>query len=107
MQTTDIAITNEQRHILEVILREFLSEPTIVWAFGSRTNGRTRLYSDLDLALERVDGKGIPLARLVDLQEAFKETDLPYKVDVLDYCQLKDGVFKKNIDVQKKKFITV
>ena len=55
-----------------------------VWAFGSRVSHRARPFSDLDLAIiaDRPLGFGI----LGDLHEAFSESDLPIKVDVLDWA---------------------
>ena len=54
-----------------------------VRAFGSRINGTSKTYSDLDLA---VVGNG-KLERRVKmlLREAFEESDLPFRVDVIDY----------------------
>jgi predicted nucleotidyltransferase len=53
-----------------------------VWAFGSRTTGNRRLkrFSDLDLAVE---GK-LTWPERADLAEAFDESALPIKVDVVE-----------------------
>jgi len=53
-----------------------------VRAFGSRGNGTAKEYSDLDLAIV---GKG-KIERRVKmlLREAFEESDLPFRVDVID-----------------------
>lgn len=53
-----------------------------VWAFGSRVQGRAKRFSDLDLAVE--DEKALDLHQLYALKDAFSESDLPIKVDVLD-----------------------
>jgi predicted nucleotidyltransferase len=54
-----------------------------VRAFGSRVNGTTEGYSDLDLA---VAGPGkLSDDVLRGLKEAFEESDLPFRVDVLDW----------------------
>lgn len=54
--------------------------------FGSRVNGSARAYSDLDLA---VVGEG-PLERrtLNRIKEAFAESRLPFRVEVLDWHRL-------------------
>lgn len=54
-----------------------------ILAFGSRVTGKHRPESDLDLALK---GRG-PLdpATVWEIREAFQESDLPMRVDVLDY----------------------
>ena len=68
-----------------------------VRAFGSRVNGKARRFSDLDLAL--VGEKAIDLRRLEELRDAFSESDLPMKVDVLDWHAISDS-FRKVIDRQ-------
>jgi predicted nucleotidyltransferase len=54
-----------------------------VRAFGSRVSGTAKKYSDLDLAVV-CSGKlsNDPLSRL---KEAFEESELPFRVDVLDW----------------------
>lgn len=51
--------------------------------FGSRFYGTAQRYSDLDLAV--VQGEPIPLATLAAMEEAFAESDLPFKVDIIDW----------------------
>ena len=51
--------------------------------FGSRITGRVKKYSDLDLA---VVGKTKLLTDVLYLlKEDFQESDLPFRVDVLDW----------------------
>ena len=54
-----------------------------VRAFGSRVNGPAKSYSDLDLALV-APGK-LSAETLRHLKESFEESDLPFRVDVLDW----------------------
>ncbi len=55
-----------------------------VWAFGSRATGNAKRYSDLDLAV--ISETALPLAVQAALEEAFSESDLPWRVDVLDWA---------------------
>jgi predicted nucleotidyltransferase len=55
-----------------------------VWAFGSRVGGRAKEFSDLDLAILG-DGP-VSNAVLADLREAFRESALPFRVDVIDWA---------------------
>jgi type I restriction enzyme S subunit len=55
-----------------------------VWAFGSRVSGAARKFSDLDLAI--VGDEPLSAAVLADLHDAFRESDLPFKVDVVDWA---------------------
>ena len=57
-----------------------------VWAFGSRTNGTARPYSDLDLAL--LGPEPLDRAALGRLRESFAESDLNIRVDVVDWRAL-------------------
>jgi predicted nucleotidyltransferase len=60
-----------------------------VRAFGSRVAGTAKPYSDLDLAF--VGPGRIPLPRLSALREAFQESELPMRVDVLDWHRIPDS----------------
>lgn len=55
-----------------------------VWAFGSRVKGTAKPYSDLDLAI--LGDQPLPLSARSDLAEAFTESDLPFKVDLVDWA---------------------
>lgn len=60
-----------------------------VWAFGSRARRCAKPYSDLDLAI--VGEEAISLDTLAALNEAFAESDLPWKVDVVDWARMGDA----------------
>ncbi len=55
-----------------------------VWAFGSRVKNTARLFSDLDLAI--ISDNPLSLTVLANLREAFSESDLPWKVDIVDWA---------------------
>ena len=55
-----------------------------VRAFGSRVAGKAKAFSDLDLAV--MGEEPLPAAVLADLREEFRESDLPFKVDVVDWA---------------------
>ena len=65
-----------------------------VRAFGSRVNGKPRKFSDLDLA---VLGPRLPSSTLMDLQDAFRESDLPFKVDIIEW-ECTQPYFRKIIE---------
>jgi type I restriction enzyme S subunit len=54
-----------------------------VWAFGSRVDFRGKRFSDLDLAV--ISSQELPTRRLALLAYAFEDSDLPIKVDVIDW----------------------
>jgi len=55
-----------------------------VWAFGSRATWKAKEYSDLDLAV--ITDKPLSLAVSAALSDEFSESDLPWKVDVVDWA---------------------
>lgn len=55
-----------------------------VWAFGSRAKWTAKPYSDLDLAV--ISTAPLPLETSAALSDAFAESDLPWRVDVVDWA---------------------
>jgi predicted nucleotidyltransferase len=54
-----------------------------VWIFGSRAGPLAKPFSDLDLAIVSPDG--LAVRRLALPSAAFEESDLPTKVDLVDW----------------------
>ena len=69
-----------------------------VWAFGSRVKGSAKAYSDLDLAI--ISSTPLPLTLLAEVAEAFSESDLPWKVDLVDWATTSER-FRQVIAEQK------
>ncbi|RBM08555.1 nucleotidyltransferase family protein [Novacetimonas cocois] len=91
--TDKIDITPEERAIVLRILHEIVPDRE-VRAFGSRVTGDAKPFSDFDLAV--MGNELLPLETRARLEEAFSESDLPWKVDVLDWAQVDEG-FKRII----------
>jgi uncharacterized protein len=72
----------EHIRILSNVLRGLLPKDARAYVFGSRVSGGARRYSDLDLALEWIRPLGLDV--LGEVAEALSESDLPYKVDMVD-----------------------
>ncbi len=83
----DLAINDDERRIVLEILDRLIPEYS-VWAFGSRAQGRARPFSDLDLAIE--GPRPLPPERMDELREAFRESPLPWKVDIVDLQSVAD-----------------
>jgi predicted nucleotidyltransferase len=77
-----LQVTPQQWQIIQRILQQYLAGYA-VWAFGSRVGGPCKPYSDLDLAI--VSAQPLPLLLLAEVAEAFSESDLPWKVDLIDW----------------------
>src|SRR5690349_13257293 len=72
----------DQLAIVRNVLRAHLPNGVRACVFGSRALGRARPYSDLDLALEWDQPLGLDVIGAI--AEALSESDLPYKVDIVD-----------------------
>ena len=72
---------NELDIILDII--KTYARKYEVWAFGSRYKWTSKGYSDLDLAV--VGAEKLPKGVIDNLKQAFEESELPFRVDVLDY----------------------
>jgi predicted nucleotidyltransferase len=77
----ELDLEDRDARTIRRILEEHLPELS-VRAFGSRVKGTARRTSDLDLVL--MTEAPIDLMRMAELKEAFTESDLPFKVDLLD-----------------------
>ncbi|MBS4026156.1 MAG: nucleotidyltransferase domain-containing protein [Clostridia bacterium] len=54
-----------------------------VFVFGSRVNGNIHDHSDLDIALKGPDK--IDLLLLADIKDEFQNSDVPFRVDIIDF----------------------
>lgn len=79
----DIEIDPEHWAIVcDILLRDLADYE--VWAFGSRARHAAKRYSDLDLAI--MTEQPLPLALYAKVCDAFSESDLPWRVDVIDWA---------------------
>ena len=79
--------------LVKSILQKSIPDYT-VWLFGSRITHKIKPFSDIDLVI--IADKKMDLNVMHALTDAFVESDLPYKVDVVDWSIL-DDEFKKII----------
>jgi len=89
-----IDVKEKDLNTVKEILKEYVPGFE-VRVFGSRVEGRAKLYSDLDLAIVGKDR--IAKSVLIQLKDAFQESDLPFRVDVVDW---------KRISAEFQKIIT-
>lgn len=64
----------------------------IAFLFGSRITSKVKNFSDIDLLYF----EEIPNDIIIKLEEEFEESDLPYKVDLVNYNKCDDN-FKRII----------
>lgn len=92
-----ISISAAQWGIVREILCTCVPEYE-VWAFGSRVTGKVKKFSDLDLAI--ITENPLSLDASADLRDNFAESDLPWKVDIVDWSTTSE-VFRSIIQSQK------
>ena len=93
MINTAVDIRPHDREILYSLLSQYLPDTT-VWAYGSRATGNALPWSDLDLV---VFTKANQKHQLSLLKEAFEESNLSFRIDLLEWDWLPDD-FKANIE---------
>lgn len=77
-------------HLAMVLAVLALHVPGVeVRAFGSRVTGRAKPWSDLDLVL--MNEQPLPVPVIAALRSAFDESDLPIRVDVVEWARLEPG----------------
>ena len=72
--------------------------------FGSRVSGGARKYSDLDIALRAGDSM-LDHERMRLLREAFEESDIPVRIDVIDLNAVSAAfreIVEKNSEILEK-----
>ena len=89
-----IAVSPVEMEIILAIIKRHVPDCDVL-AFGSRFKGTHDDASDLDLAVVGQGKLGYSLMR--HLKEDFMESDIPFKVSVLDYNAVSPA-FQKIID---------
>jgi uncharacterized protein len=90
-----INLTDSQKRLVKQICHEYLPESKIM-VFGSRARGEGKTYSDLDLAVS--GNKELSLESKALLIDAFQNSDLPFRVEIVDLAEVEDS-FKKIISI--------
>lgn len=84
-----IALDLPQKYLEQVqsLLRAHVPHAE-VWAYGSRVTGSGHEASDLDLVLRNPQNLQEVASALSDLKEAFAESNLPIRVDIMDWARI-------------------
>jgi len=80
-----IDISPENWLIVREILQRYVPDRE-VWAFGSRVKWTAKEFSDLDLAI--IGDTPLSIALTADMKEAFQESALPFKIDIVDWASI-------------------
>lgn len=80
--TATLALAPHELAEVRAILAAHLPPGVTAGVFGSRAGGTPKPWSDLDLVL--AGPEPLPLSLIAALLEAFDESALPWKVDLVD-----------------------
>jgi uncharacterized protein len=85
------------RHLAELkrILSLYLPQEE-VWAYGSRVRGDNHETSALDLVVRGRSSQKIPVNTLIQLRNAFSESNIPILIEILDWARIPES-FREEI----------
>lgn len=89
----NFGLSNRDMASIFTILRNY-SEVRTVLIFGSRAKGSFKSGSDIDLAIM---DENVSEETLIRIQSSFKESSLPYFVDILNFQALQHTDLKDHI----------
>lgn len=92
-----VALSADQLAMAKAILVRHVPDAN-VWIFGSRATGKAKEYSDLDLCIKANQALGLDV--MSAMAEDFSVSDLPWKVDIVDWFSVSDS-FKAIIERDK------
>lgn len=92
-----IDLNSRDLNVVSQILKTYARDYA-VWVFGSRVKGNAKKYSDLDLAI--MTKQPLSFSKMAIIKEAFDESDLPIRVDVIDWAETSE-TFRKIIEMDK------
>lgn len=86
-----------QDDIIEKLVKVFEANPKVdkAYVFGSRAKGNYRDDSDIDIALK---GYQLTLDDMLKMSVAFDDKGIKYKIDLLDYNEIKEPELLGHID---------
>jgi predicted nucleotidyltransferase len=97
-----IEVNSSEWEIIQEILTKIVPDKE-VFAFGSRAKFLAKPFSDLDLVI-----KGhlpLTLDLLADLSNAFSDSNLSYKVDIVEWCNISEAfreiIIKDSVLIKK------
>ena len=92
-----VMLQPEYLKLIEEILKHHLNVAATIWMFGSRVTGNAKKFSDIDLVIAA--NEPISFEIMAAIASDFEESDLPYKVDIVDAATISE-LFRENIQSQ-------
>jgi len=102
LDMTSLQLPPRYLEIVQSMLDRYLPKAE-VWAYGSRVSGDCHDASDLDLVVRNPAALDTSLPDLPDLKEALVESNLPIRVDLVDWARIPEA-FRREI---KRAYVVV
>jgi len=93
-------LKNEEKNIKDIVFKFIDPNEYKIFIFGSRATGKARKFSDYDIGVE--GKKPVVWETMALAKEAFEESDLPFRVDLVDFSFVSDK-FRKTALLKIKK----
>lgn len=101
LRNSPIDLAPEYLDIVLSILRRFIPDDSVA-VFGSRVLGTAKPTSDIDLVI--MNNTSLRARTFSELQNAFSDSSLPMKVDIVEWATTNEGFRKiiqeKNVRIQ-------
>ncbi len=85
-------LNNEEKDIKDIIFKFIDPNEYKIFIFGSRVAGKARKFSDYDVGI--IGKKPVEWKKLSLIDEVFEESDIPFKIDLVDFSLVSEN-FKK------------
>lgn len=95
LESTSLHLPARYQEMVLALLSRHLPHAE-VWAYGSRVNGDCHEASDLDLVVRNPGALDEALPDLPDLKDALMESNLPIRIDVVDWARIPEP-FRREI----------
>ena len=92
-------LTHDELRLLQALLKKHLPD-IVVWAYGSRVNGKAHFASDLDMVAFAGPEQAFAIA---ELREALEESSLSFRIDLFVWDQMPEN-FRKVI---REKYVVI
>ncbi|WP_250657413.1 nucleotidyltransferase family protein [Alkalimarinus coralli] len=79
-------LSDAERQVVSDIINTYISGDYRVFVFGSRAKLTNHAHSDLDIVIQSAEP--IDLSTLALVSDAFSESDLPFRVDFVDWNRI-------------------
>ena len=96
------SLEKTEQEIKNIIFQFLNSKEYQVFIFGSRALGGAKKYSDYDIGIWRKDKRSLSSRNKILIEHALEESNLPYKVDIVDFSLVSSGFRKVALSKIKK-----